>query len=147
MSTSSHIRNTRDTRPAPGNGTVCGCLFPGLSRTGLLPASRPGPSVRPATTHCPYGLDRGLSFPLDDVDTADCLLLVGSNLAETMPPVMQRITRQRDAGGSLIVVDPRRTPTAAATLHLQGLRRSPHAGLARGAARRGRLLAGPGRTG
>ena len=94
---------------------------PGLSRTGLLPASRPGPSVRPATTHCPYGLDRGLPFPLDDVDTADCLLLVGgSNLAETMPPIMQRITRQRDAGGSLIVVDPRRTPTAAAaTLHLQ----------------------------
>ena len=67
-----------------------------------------------------FGLDRGLPFPLDDVDTADCLLLVGSNLAETMPPVMQRITRQRDAGGSLIVVDLRRTPTAAAaTLHLQ----------------------------
>jgi assimilatory nitrate reductase catalytic subunit len=67
-----------------------------------------------------FGLDRGMPFPLDDVDTANCLLLVGSNLAETMPPVMQRITRQREAGGSLIVVDPRKTPTAAvATLHLQ----------------------------
>jgi len=67
-----------------------------------------------------FGLDRGMPFPLSDLDVAGCLMLVGSNLAETMPPVMQRITRQREAGGDLIVIDPRRTPTAAAaTLHLQ----------------------------
>ena len=67
-----------------------------------------------------FGLDRGMPFPLSDIDDAGCLLLVGSNLAETMPPVMQHLTRQRAAGGTLIVVDPRRTPTAAAaTLHLQ----------------------------
>jgi assimilatory nitrate reductase catalytic subunit len=47
-------------------------------------------------------------------------LLVGSNLAETMPPVMQHFQAQRTNGGALIVVDPRLTPTAAAaTLHLQ----------------------------
>ncbi|MGI8537667.1 MAG: molybdopterin oxidoreductase family protein, partial [Mycobacteriales bacterium] len=67
-----------------------------------------------------FGLDRGMPFPLADIDDAGAILLVGSNLAETMPPVMQHLTRQRAAGGSLIVVDPRRTPTAAAaTLHLQ----------------------------
>jgi assimilatory nitrate reductase catalytic subunit len=67
-----------------------------------------------------FGLDRGMPFPLSDLDEAGCVLLVGSNLAETMPPVMQRLTRQRQAGGHLVVVDPRRTPTAAvATLHLQ----------------------------
>ena len=66
-----------------------------------------------------FGLDRGLPFPLADLGQAGAILLVGSNLAETMPPVMQHLARQRAAGGTLIVVDPRRTPTAAAaTLHL-----------------------------
>jgi assimilatory nitrate reductase catalytic subunit len=69
-----------------------------------------------------FGLDRGMPFPLSDLGTADCLVLVGSNLAETMPPVMQHLARQRASGGTLVVVDPRRTPTAAAaTLHLQPL--------------------------
>lgn len=67
-----------------------------------------------------FGLDRGMPFPLSDLATADCVVLVGSNLAETMPPVVQHLTRQKEAGGSLVVIDPRRTPTAAtATLHLQ----------------------------
>jgi assimilatory nitrate reductase catalytic subunit len=67
-----------------------------------------------------FGLDRGLPFPLSDVGSAGCLLLVGSNVAETMPPLMAHLARQREAGGTLIVVDPRRTPTAAAaSLHLQ----------------------------
>jgi assimilatory nitrate reductase catalytic subunit len=67
-----------------------------------------------------FGLDRGLPFPLDDLGRADAVLLVGSNLAETMPPVVQHLTRLREGGGALVVVDPRRTPTAAAAqLHLQ----------------------------
>src|SRR6185503_8760561 len=35
-----------------------------------------------------FGLDRGLPFPLADIPHADAILLVGSNVAETMPPVM-----------------------------------------------------------
>jgi assimilatory nitrate reductase catalytic subunit len=67
-----------------------------------------------------FGLDRGLPFPLADIAKASTVLLVGSNLAETMPPVMQYFQEQKAHGGSLIVVDPRATPTAAAsTLHLQ----------------------------
>jgi assimilatory nitrate reductase catalytic subunit len=67
-----------------------------------------------------FGVDRGLPFPLSDIPAADAILLVGSNAAETMPPFMQWIAAQRQRGGSLIVVDPRRTPTARnATLHLQ----------------------------
>jgi len=67
-----------------------------------------------------FGIDRGLPFPLADIAQSQCVLLVGSNLAETMPPVMQYFQAQRANGGSLIVVDPRLTPTAAAaTLHLQ----------------------------
>ena len=67
-----------------------------------------------------FGIDRGLPFPLADIAKAETILLVGSNLAETMPPVMQYFQEQKKRGGSLIVIDPRLTPTAsAATLHLQ----------------------------
>ncbi len=67
-----------------------------------------------------FGLDRGLPFPLADIAKAGTVLLVGSNLAETMPPVMQYFQEQKARGGSLIVADPRATATAAAaTLHLQ----------------------------
>ncbi len=65
-----------------------------------------------------FGLDRGLPFPLTDLAKADVVVLVGANPAETMPPFVQHL-RGAAAGGGLVVVDPRRTPTAAqASLHL-----------------------------
>ena len=66
-----------------------------------------------------FGIDRGLPFPVSDIAETKTLLLWGSNVADTMPPLMQWISAQR-AQGALIVVDPRRTDTAkAAELHLQ----------------------------
>ncbi|KIZ18444.1 molybdopterin oxidoreductase family protein [Streptomyces natalensis] len=66
-----------------------------------------------------FGLDRGLPFPLADVARTGCVILVGSNLAETMPPALRYLTELRENGGRLIVVDPRRTRTAEqADLHL-----------------------------
>ncbi len=72
-----------------------------------------------------FGVDRGLPFPLTDLDTAGTILMLGSNVAETMPPFVQHLQGARDAGG-LIVVDPRRSATAKFTadgggLHLQPL--------------------------
>src|SRR5690349_8382021 len=65
------------------------------------------------------GIDRGLPFPLEDIAQASVVLLVGANPAETMPPVMQYFEAQQRNGGRLIVVDPRRTATAAwASEHL-----------------------------
>ncbi|HEX6640957.1 MAG TPA: molybdopterin-dependent oxidoreductase, partial [Thermoanaerobaculia bacterium] len=67
-----------------------------------------------------FGIDRGLPFPLDDIAGAQTILLIGSNIAETMPPVMRYLERHRHGDGALIVVDPRRTATAqSATLHLK----------------------------
>ncbi len=67
-----------------------------------------------------FGLDRGLPFPLADIPSADAILIVGGNPAETMPPIMQYFEAQRARGGTLIVADPRHTPTVdAAHLHLQ----------------------------
>ncbi|MBB4715393.1 assimilatory nitrate reductase catalytic subunit [Streptomyces luteogriseus] len=66
-----------------------------------------------------FGLDRGLPFPLEDVPKSGCVILVGSNLAETMPPSLRFFTELRENGGTLIVIDPRRTKTAEqADLHL-----------------------------
>ncbi|MET3960695.1 assimilatory nitrate reductase catalytic subunit [Marmoricola sp. OAE513] len=72
-----------------------------------------------------FGIDRGLPFPLTDVTDADALLLLGSNVADTMPPLVQHLRGVRDRGG-LLVVDPRRSATAALTgdgagLHLAAL--------------------------
>ena len=67
-----------------------------------------------------FGLDRGLPFPLADVEETDVLVLVGSNLVETMPPAARHLDRLRERGGKVVVIDPRRTPTAdRADLHLQ----------------------------
>jgi assimilatory nitrate reductase catalytic subunit len=79
-----------------------------------------------------FGLDRGLPFPLADLAEAEVLLLAGGNVVETLPPIAQYLDAQRQAGGRLIVVDPRRTATAErADLHLR-LRPGTDAALASG---------------
>ena len=72
-----------------------------------------------------FGVDRGLPFPLTDLQATDVVLLVGSNVADTMPPFVQHLAAVRARGG-LVVVDPRHSATAALTddgggLHLQVL--------------------------
>jgi assimilatory nitrate reductase catalytic subunit len=71
-----------------------------------------------------FGLDRGLPFPLEDLDAASTILMLGSSVAETMPPFVQHLQGARDAGG-LIVVDPRRAATAANTADGRGLHLQP----------------------
>ncbi len=73
-----------------------------------------------AASNRALGVDRGLPFPLEDIAGADVVLLVGSNVAETMPPILQYFEAQRARGGKLIVIDPRRSLTALnADLHLR----------------------------
>jgi assimilatory nitrate reductase catalytic subunit len=59
-----------------------------------------------------FGIDRGLPFPISDIEQAEVILLAGSNAADTLPPIMQWFDRQKLAGGRIIVADPRRTATA-----------------------------------
>ncbi|QSR24362.1 nitrite reductase [Nocardioides aromaticivorans] len=59
-----------------------------------------------------FGVDRGLPFPLVDIEQADVVVLVGSNLAETMPPAARHLDRLRERGGKVVVIDPRLTSTA-----------------------------------
>ncbi|NHA69017.1 molybdopterin oxidoreductase family protein [Phycicoccus sp. CMS6Z-2] len=70
------------------------------------------------------GVDRGLAFPLADLGGAGAVLLVGSNPAETMPPLVQHLAGARSRGG-LLVVDPRRSATAGLTADGAGLHLAP----------------------
>jgi assimilatory nitrate reductase catalytic subunit len=66
------------------------------------------------------GIDRGLPFPVEDISKANTILLVGANVAETMPPLMRYFEEQQRSGGRLIVADPRHTATAGwAQMHLR----------------------------
>ena len=67
-----------------------------------------------------FGVDRGMPFPVTDLDDAEVVVLAGANVAETMPPLMGHLTRAR-----LVVVDPRRTPTAERALASGGLHLQP----------------------
>ena len=67
-----------------------------------------------------FGIDRGLPFPLADIEQADVLLLVGANLAETMPPAVRYLDRLRERGGqSSWSTRGARRPPSGADLHLQ----------------------------
>jgi assimilatory nitrate reductase catalytic subunit len=74
-----------------------------------------------------FGIDRGLPFPVTDLDDADTVLLVGSNVAATMPPFIGHLAGVRAAGG-LIVVDPRRSQTAQLTADGAGVHVQPAPG-------------------
>ena len=53
-----------------------------------------------------------MTNPIPDIANADCLLIVGSNLAENHPIVAGWVLDAKERGAKIIVVDPRRTPTA-----------------------------------
>ncbi|MDX2544582.1 bifunctional nitrate reductase/sulfite reductase flavoprotein subunit alpha [Streptomyces sp. WI04-05B] len=70
-----------------------------------------------------YKLSLGADGPpgsYDDFDHADAFLVIGSNMADCHPILYLRMMERVKAGAKLIVVDPRRTATAAkAELFLQ----------------------------
>ena len=67
-----------------------------------------------------YGKDEPMGC-YEDIDHADVFFLIGSNTAECHPILFQRIVRRKEKNPKVkvIVVDPRRTPTARiADLHI-----------------------------
>ncbi|WP_230207870.1 molybdopterin oxidoreductase family protein [Microlunatus sp. Gsoil 973] len=71
-----------------------------------------------------FGIDRGLPFPVEDLDRANTIMFLGSNVADTMPPLVQHLAGARQAGG-LIVVDPRVSATAMLTAGGSGVHLQP----------------------
>jgi assimilatory nitrate reductase catalytic subunit len=65
-----------------------------------------------------FGVDRS-PMPWADIPKAQVIFVIGANIAECAPITTQYIWRCRDAGGRLIVADPRMTPiTRNADLYL-----------------------------
>lgn len=57
---------------------------------------------------------------IQDLEQADCLLIIGSNTTENHPLIARRLMRARDRGAKIIVADPRRVHIAGfADLHLR----------------------------
>jgi assimilatory nitrate reductase catalytic subunit len=73
-----------------------------------------------AAQNAAFGLDRGLHFPLSDLTEAKCVLLVGANVGECLPPILTFLKRAKKRGAKIIVADPRLTDTSRlADLHLK----------------------------
>ncbi|NMO95846.1 assimilatory nitrate reductase catalytic subunit NasC [Paenibacillus lemnae] len=66
-----------------------------------------------------FGMDRGLTFRLSDIPKAQCIILAGTNIAECQPTLLPYFNQAKDNGAKIIVIDPRKTATAAiADIHL-----------------------------
>jgi sulfite reductase (NADPH) flavoprotein alpha-component len=62
-----------------------------------------------------YKLSLGADGPpgsYQDIDRLDCALVIGANMAECHPILFLRLLDRQKQGAKIIVVDPRRTPTA-----------------------------------
>ncbi|MGM0901711.1 MAG: assimilatory nitrate reductase catalytic subunit NasC [Bacillota bacterium] len=67
-----------------------------------------------------FGVDRGLTNPLSEIEDAECIVLAGTNVAECQPTMMPYFRRAKANGGKIIVIDPRETLTSKiADLHLK----------------------------
>lgn len=74
-----------------------------------------------AAANATFGIDRGITNELSEVEEAECIILAGTNIAECQPTLMPYFRRAKKKGASLIVIDPRETGTTKlADLHIQG---------------------------
>lgn len=58
-----------------------------------------------------FGIDRGLTNQLSDIELAECIILAGTNIAECQPTLMPYFTRAKEKGAIIITIDPRETGT------------------------------------
>lgn len=67
-----------------------------------------------------FGIDRGLTNSLPEIPGAQCIILVGTNIAECQPTMLPYFEQAKENGSHIIVIDPRKTATAKmADLHIK----------------------------
>ncbi|WP_174727869.1 assimilatory nitrate reductase catalytic subunit NasC [Mesobacillus harenae] len=67
-----------------------------------------------------FGIDRGLTNSLPEISGAQCIILVGTNIAECQPTMLPYFEQAKENGSHIIVIDPRETATAKmADLHIK----------------------------
>ncbi len=58
------------------------------------------------------------TYPLEDPDQSECIVLWGHNPEASEPPLAERINQALDRGVKLIVIDPKRIPLAKRGIHI-----------------------------
>lgn len=67
-----------------------------------------------------FGIDRGLSFPLEDIPKAKYIILAGTNIAECQPTLMPYLMEAKKQQAVIVTIDPRRTLTSKiADIHME----------------------------
>src|SRR3982750_2273819 len=61
-----------------------------------------------------------------DLANSDCIVIMGSNMAENHPVGFQWVMEARERGAKVIHVDPRFTPTSARSTKWVGIRAGSH---------------------
>ncbi len=59
-----------------------------------------------------FGIDRGMTMPLEEISNADCLILAGTNIAECQPTMIPYVMAAKKRGAFIVTIDPRNTPTS-----------------------------------
>ncbi|MBM7566585.1 molybdopterin oxidoreductase family protein [Paenibacillus sacheonensis] len=59
-----------------------------------------------------FGIDRGMSIPLDDLQMADYIILAGTNIAECQPTMVPYLLAAKKRGAKIVTIDPRQSMTA-----------------------------------
>ena len=59
------------------------------------------------------------TYPLEDPDNSECIILWGHNPDASEPPLAERLYNSLEKGVTLIVIDPKNIPLAKAGIHIQ----------------------------
>jgi len=67
-----------------------------------------------------FGMDRGFTNSLNEIPSARCIILAGTNIAECQPTIMPYFEKAKENGAYIIAIDPRETATTKlADLHIK----------------------------
>ncbi|NDI35151.1 molybdopterin oxidoreductase family protein [Chengkuizengella sediminis] len=59
-----------------------------------------------------FGVDRGLTLPLAELENAKYIILAGSNIAECQPTMLPYLMAAKKKGAVIVTIDPRNTKTS-----------------------------------
>ena len=77
-------------------------------------------SAAAAASNATFGIDRGITNTLTEIEDAECIILAGTNIAECQPTIMPYYRKAKKKGAFIIAIDPRETATTKiADLHLK----------------------------
>lgn len=77
-------------------------------------------SAAASAANMTFGMDRGLTNGLSEIEDTKCIILAGTNIAECQPTIMPFFRKAKKNGAYIIAIDPRETATTKlADLHLK----------------------------